>query len=256
MDIRLDNKTILINGVTGAIAGRVAEKCVSRGADVFGIFGKDRQEAERLSKEKNIKVLSIDLCKEKITRDLIKNFLADRKIFGLVNAAGAVIDKPLVRLTDKDWDDVVNVNLTSIFYLTRAVLPMIEPGGRIINLSSTAGLIGSAGQSNYAAAKAGLWAFTKSLSREAAKSGIMVNMVLPGFILSKMTGLGSSGREAGPDNGMVYGLMRERARKESLTGEFITPEVVAEFIVYLVSDYSDGITGQAFNIDNRIRRWW
>lgn len=237
------NKVILINGVTGAIASRVAEKCVSKGADVFGIYGKDIPEAERLSKEKNIKVLSIDLCREKITQDLIKNFLADRKIFGLVNAAGAVIDKPLVRLSPKDWDDVLNVNLNSIFYLTRAVLPMMEPGGRIINISSTAGLIGAEGQSNYAAAKAGLWAFTKALSREAAKSGVMANMVLPGWTLSKMT------------EGVSH-LARERARKESLTGELIKPEVVADFIVYLLSDYSDGITGQAFNIDNRIRRWW
>ena len=243
MNISLKNKTIFINGITGAIGEALARRCSLLGAEVYGIYGKDKSKAEALFREKGIRSLSMDLSYGKIPPDKLKSFLRTKKIYGVINAAGLTIDKPLLRLDEKDWDNVLNVNLTSIFYLTRTVIPLVKKGGRIINLSSSTGMIGREGQINYASAKAGLWAFTKTLARETAKDNIMVNLVLPGFIPSKMT------KKALP-------TVWEKAKKESLTGELIKSKTAADFIVYLLSEYAQGITGQAFNIDNRIRRWW
>lgn len=243
LNIKLDNKIIFINGITGAIGEALARRCVSLGAEVYGIYGKDRLKAAALLKEKGIKSLSIDLSKKKPALSRLKNFLGSKKVYGVINTVGLTIDKPLVYLNEKDWDDVLNVNLSGIFYLTRTMLPRVLEGGRIINLSSSTGLIGGRGQTNYASAKAGLWAFTKTLAREAARYNIMVNLIFPGFVPSKMTG-------------KTPQRIREKAKKESLTGELMRPEVVADFIIYLLSGYTKGITGQAFNIDNRIRRWW
>lgn len=243
MDIQLKNKVILVNGVTGAIGEAVARKCMSLGAEVLGIYGKDTLKAETLLSKNKIKSLSIDLSRKKITPAILKKFLGKKKVYGIVNAGGLTRDKPLVRIDEKDWDDVVRVNLSSIFYLMRSILPYVMEKGRIINLSSSAGLIGGEGQASYASAKAGLWAFTKTLAREVAEDNIMVNLILPGFVPSKMTEKASSS-------------IWEYAKEESLTGEVMTPDVVSDFIVYLLSKYSQGITGQAFNIDNRIRRWW
>ncbi len=243
MVIRLDGKVIFINGVTGAIGEAVARRCSSLGAEVYGTYGKDKPKAEALFKEKGIKSLSIDLAQEKVTQNKIKSLTGAKKIYGLINASGLTIDKPMVRLSEKDWDDVLNINLTGVFYLTRSVVPLMTEAGRIINLSSSVGLIGGEGQANYSSAKAGLSAFTKSLARETAKYRIMVNLVLPGFIPSKMTKKTSQS-------------VREKAKEESLTGELLSREVISDFIVYLLSSYACGITGQVFNIDNRIRRWW
>lgn len=243
MEINLKNKLIFINGLTGAIGETLARKCVSLGASVYGLYGKNKSKAEALFKEMGIKALSFDLGKEKIILDNLKNLFGFKKIYGLINASGLTIDKPLISLKEREWEAVIDLNLNSVFYLTKALLPLITKGGRIINLSSSAGLIGARGQANYASAKAGLWGFTKSLAREASVNKIMVNLVLPGFIPSGMSQRASPSRW-------------EMAREESLTGDLLSPEIVADFIVYLLSDYSQGITGQAFNIDNRIRRWW
>jgi 3-oxoacyl-[acyl-carrier protein] reductase len=243
MEIRLDGKLIFINGLTGAIGEAVARRCSSLGAEVYGIYGKDKSKADTLFKENGIKSLSIDLSKEKTTQNKIKSLTRAKKVYGLINASGLTIDKPLLRLSEKDWEDVLSINLTGVFHFTRSVIPLMAEAGRIINLSSSVGLIGGEYQANYASAKAGLLAFTKSLAREAAKYRIMVNVVMPGFIPSKMTKKTSQS-------------VWEKAREESLTGELLSREVISDFIVYLLSDYACGITGQAFNIDNRIRRWW
>jgi NAD(P)-dependent dehydrogenase (short-subunit alcohol dehydrogenase family) len=243
MQINLENKVIFINGLTGAIGEALAGRCSSLGAEVYGIYGKDRLKAEALLREKGIKSLSIDFSREKAAPDKLKKFLRHKKIHALINAHGLTIDRPLIRLNEKDWDRVLDVNLTSIFHLSRSILPNVAEGGRIINLASSAGLIGSEGQANYASAKAGLWAFTKSLAREAAGNNIMVNLILPGFIPSKMT-------KSAPRHSW------EKAKRESLTGKLMKTEVVTDFIIYLLSKYAQGITGQAFNIDSRIRRWW
>lgn len=243
MEIRLDKKVILINGITGAIGEELARKCISIGAEVYGIYGKDRLKAAALFSEKGIKSISVDFSREKVTLNMLRDLLEFRSVYGVVNAAGLAIDKTLLRISEEDWRDVLNINLTSTFYLTRAILPMMVDKGRIINLSSSVGLVGGKGQVNYASAKAAIWAFTKTLAREVSEKKIMVNLVLPGFFPSKMTAYT-------PED------IQEKAREESLTGELMSKETVADFIIYLLSEHAQGITGQAFNIDNRIRRWW
>jgi 3-oxoacyl-[acyl-carrier protein] reductase len=156
----------------------------------------------------------------------------------LVNNAGVVRDGLLMRMDDSDWDTVVDTNLKGAFLVTKACLrPMIRKrSGRIVSLSSIAGIRGNAGQSNYSASKGGLIAFTKSVAREVASRGITVNAVAPGLI----------------DTEIITG-MTDRAMQTALSqiplGRLGKPEEVAGLVAYLASDRADYITGQVFVID-------
>jgi 3-oxoacyl-[acyl-carrier protein] reductase len=156
----------------------------------------------------------------------------------LVNNAGVVRDGLLMRMDDSDWDTVVDTNLKGAFMVTKACLrPMIRKrSGRIVSLSSIAGIRGNAGQSNYSASKGGLIAFTKSVAREVASRGITVNAVAPGLI----------------DTEIITG-MTDRAMQTALSqiplGRLGKPEEVAGLVAYLASDRADYITGQVFVID-------
>jgi 3-oxoacyl-[acyl-carrier protein] reductase len=156
----------------------------------------------------------------------------------LVNNAGVVRDGLLMRMDDSDWDTVVDTNLKGAFLVTKACLrPMIRKrSGRIVSLSSIAGIRGNAGQSNYSASKGGLIAFTKSVAREVASRGITVNAVAPGLI----------------DTEIITG-MTDRAMQTALSqiplGRLGKPEEVAGLVAYLANDRADYITGQVFVID-------
>jgi 3-oxoacyl-[acyl-carrier protein] reductase len=169
-------------------------------------------------------------------------FEAPGRVDLLVNAAGAVADRPLARMGEADWDRVVEVNLTGAFRCCRAVLPGMAQrrSGCIVNLGSFSGLAGSVGQANYAAAKAGLVGLTKALAREWGRRNIRVNCVLPGFLETGMTA-----------------SLGERRRLEVLgehvLGRFNTAADAARFIVLLVS--LEGVSGQVFQLDSRVGRW-
>lgn len=156
----------------------------------------------------------------------------------LVNNAGIVRDQLLVRMSDEDWDEVLNINLRGAFLCTRAALrPMLKQRwGRVINISSVAGLVGNVGQANYAAAKAGLIAFTKSLAREVASRGITANAVAPGFISTEMTQRLSSSTQ-------------EEILKQIPLGYIGSPEDVAEVVAFLASEKARYITGQVLVVD-------
>jgi len=156
----------------------------------------------------------------------------------LVNNAGITRDGLLMRMKEEDWDAVINTNLKGIFHCTKVVskLMMKKRSGRIVNMASVVGLIGNAGQSNYAAAKAGVIGFSKSMARELASRGITVNMVAPGFIDTDMTAVL-------PDK------VREAMVADIPLGKIGTPENVADAVVFLVSDQASYITGQTINVD-------
>jgi len=156
----------------------------------------------------------------------------------LVNNAGITRDNLMLRMKDQEWNDIIDTNLTSVFRLSRLCMkPMIKARrGRIINIASVVGVTGNAGQANYAAAKAGLIGFGKSLAREVGSRGITVNTVAPGSIVSDMT-------DALPD-----------AQKEALVaditlGRLGTPEDVAQAVLYLASPMGNYVTGQTLHVN-------
>lgn len=156
----------------------------------------------------------------------------------LVNNAGITRDTLMMRMKDEDWDAVIDTNLKSQFLTTKAAIsPMVRArSGRIINITSVVGLMGNAGQANYAAAKAGIIGFTKSVAREIGSRSVTVNAVAPGFIDTELTAVLSED-------------MREGLKKQIPLGRLGTPEDVAGLVVFLASDQAAYITGQTFNCD-------
>ena len=159
----------------------------------------------------------------------------------LVNNAGATANGKIGTLSSSDWDKVVDVNLSAVFRVTRAFLPLLyrSEKGRILNVASRLGVRGGAGASNYAAAKAGLMAFTRSLAMEVGRKGILVNALNPGFMISGMT-------KHVPEE------IKQRHIKESVLGTHADPEEIARFMMYILSDHCRGVSGQIFNYDSRI----
>ncbi|MCF8062772.1 MAG: 3-oxoacyl-[acyl-carrier-protein] reductase [Deltaproteobacteria bacterium] len=156
----------------------------------------------------------------------------------LVNNAGITRDTLLMRMTEQDWDAVLAVNLKSVFNCTRAVIqPMMKQRkGRIVNISSVVGRIGNAGQANYAASKAGILGFTKSVAREAAPRGITVNAVAPGFVATEMTdGLSQKVKDA--------------FMQQIPLGRIGEPDDIAEAVYWLCSDAASYITGQTIHVN-------
>jgi 3-oxoacyl-[acyl-carrier protein] reductase len=160
------------------------------------------------------------------------------KIDILVNNAGITRDTLLIRMKDADWDTVLKINLTGTFNCIRAVskIMMKQRSGRIVNMASVIGLMGNAGQANYAASKAGVIALTKSAAKELASRGILVNAIAPGFIMTRMTD-----------------VLPEPVKAEMLNriplARFGKPEDIANTVLYLVSDASSYITGQVIQVD-------
>jgi len=156
----------------------------------------------------------------------------------LVNNAGITRDQLLLRMTDSEWDDVLNIDLRSVFLCTRAVLKHMlkERKGRIVSIASIVGLMGNAGQANYAAAKAGIVGFTRSVAKEIASRGITANAVAPGFIETDMTA-----------------KLSEKQKQDLMSriplGYLGTPQDVAEVVAFLASDEARYITGQVITID-------
>ena len=190
-DLSLKNKTALVTGATGAIGGSIAKKLLLLGANVI-ITGTNKKKIDDLRKELGPKSLSLiaDLSKDKEIEDLydqsIKKF---KSIDILINNAGTNKDALSIRMTKEQWDEVININLSAAFKLSQLVIKsmMKQKWGRIIGISSIIGIVGNAGQANYAASKAGMIALHKSLALEFASRRITVNCIAPGFIESPMT---------------------------------------------------------------------
>ena len=238
------SKVALITGATRGIGKQVAITLAKEGYDIIINYRSENDDLVNLKNEiekNNVKYLAIkgdvssfEDC-EKIVKEAIKEF---GKIDVLVNNAGITNDMLLLRMKEEDFRKVIDVNLVGTFNMTKNVVQymMKAKSGRIINLASVVGISGNAGQANYAASKAGIIGFTKSLAKELASRNILVNAVAPGFIETDMTNV-------------LKDEVKEQIANTIPLKRQGTPEEVANVIKFLASDDSSYITGQVINID-------
>ena len=240
---QLTGKTSLITGATRGIGRGMATLFAQEGCNVAFTYVSSQEKAIQLENELksygiNAKGYKSDAADFKASDELVNQVVAD---FGtidiLINNAGITRDGLLMRMSEQQWDEVINANLKSVFNLTKAVQKIMLKSrkGSIVNMSSVVGVKGNAGQSNYAASKAGIIGFSKSVALELGSRNIRCNVIAPGFIETEMTGVLNeetvkSWREAIP-------LKRGG-----------TPEDVAQLALFLASDKSSYITGQCINV--------
>ncbi len=236
----LSGKTALVTGATGGIGGQIAKVLAANGAEVI-ITGRNETALNELAKAlgAKAKVIACDLSKQSEVESLIaKAEEKAGKVDILINNAGLTKDTLMMRMKTEDWDEVLNVNLKAAFILSKdAVRSMIKRRfGRIISISSIVGVMGNAGQANYAASKAGLIAMSKSLALEVASRGITVNCIAPGFIATKMTdAIPEAARDA-----LIAKIPAVRL------GE---PSDIAAAALFLSSDEASYITGQTLHVN-------
>ena len=240
----LDGKVAIVTGGSRGIGAEIGARLAEDGAAVV-VSGRDADRLQRAVRELEARGgAALGIAADAANREDCERLVsAARQHFGridiLVNNAGVTHDELLIRMKDEDWDRVIEVNLRGAFMMTRAVSKALvrqKHGGRIINITSTAGAMGNAGQTNYSAAKAGLIGFTKASARELAHWSILVNAVAPGLIETDMTAtLPAAAREA---------LLAQIALKRSGTAR-----EVAEMVRFLAGDGATYITGQVFHVN-------
>lgn len=238
------SKVALITGATRGIGKQIAIKLAKEGYNIAINYRKENEELENTKREieeQNVKCLAVqgDVSNFEDTKRFVDEVINE---FGaidvLVNNAGITKDMLILRMQKEDFESVVNVNLTGTFNVTKNVVPymMKKRSGRIINISSVVGISGNAGQTNYAASKAGIIGFTKSLAKEVASRNILVNAVAPGFIETDMTDV-------------LKDEVKDAIGKQIPLKRMGTPEDVANVVSFLASEKSNYITGQVINID-------
>lgn len=239
----LEGKVALITGATRGIGKGIAEVFAREGAKVAftyaGSVDKAKALEEELSNITTAKGYQSDASDYDAAQKLVEDVLAEfGRIDILINNAGITRDNLMLRMSKDDWDTIIRVNLDSVFNLTKAVIkPMIKAkSGSIINMTSVVGVKGNAGQANYAASKAGVIGFSKSIALELGSRNIRCNAIAPGFIETEMT--------AALDEKTVQGWREGIPLKRG--GQ---PEDVANACVFLGSDMSAYITGQVLNVD-------
>ena len=240
----LENKTVLITGASRGIGNGIATVFAEHGANLVFTYSSSVDAANALETKlqtmgvqaKGYQSNAADFTQ---AQELVENVLADfTTIDVLINNAGITKDNLLMRITEEDFDKVIEVNLKSVFNLTKAVQRSMlkQRQGSIINMSSVVGVKGNAGQSNYAASKAGIIGFSKSVALELGSRNIRCNVIAPGFIETEMTAQLSEDVVAG----WRAGIPLKRGG---------TPNDVANACVFLASDLSSYITGQVINVD-------
>lgn len=240
----LSGKVIAVTGGSRGIGEAIVRRLAREGAHVFTTYNTQPERAEAIANEirtegGKVEFLQVNVADEASVQGFIDHVVkTGGRIDGLVNNAGITRDGLIMRMSTKDWDDVIATNLTGAFYLCRAVTrPMMgQRAGRIVNIGSIVGLGGNAGQANYSAAKAGLVGLTRSLARELASRNILVNLVAPGYVVTDMTDkLTEDQKKAFAD---AIPLKRPA-----------TAEEIASTVSFLLSDASSYVTGQVLTVD-------
>ena len=239
----LKNKVVLITGATGGIGGEIAQQMKNAGATVV-VSGRNSEKLKNDFNDDFIKIvadLSVDGACEKLVNDTIEKA---GHIDILINNAGITKDTLMMRMTDEQFDDVINTNLRATFKMCRAaIMPMMKQKyGRIINMASIVGAVGGAGQTNYAASKGGIIALTKSIAAEVASRGITANCVAPGFIKTPMTDVLSD-------------ELKKTYLSQIPAGRFGEPMDVANACVFLASDEASYINGQTIHVNGGMGRF-
>ncbi|MCD4784977.1 MAG: 3-oxoacyl-[acyl-carrier-protein] reductase [Candidatus Eremiobacteraeota bacterium] len=241
--MELVGKSALVTGSGGGIGKATALELAEAGADVI-ICDINKEAAEATAEEiftmgRKSRAFTVDVSDAIQVQEMVKAVIADfNKIDILVNNAGITRDGLLIRMKEENWDKVLSVNLKSVYLVTKAVSRYMlkARSGRIVNIASVIGLIGNAGQANYAASKAGVIGFTKSIAREFSSRNITVNAIAPGFIRTAMT-------DALSDE------VKSQMLESIPLGCFGEPSDVANVVHFLVSGMARYLTGQVIHVD-------
>jgi 3-oxoacyl-[acyl-carrier protein] reductase len=237
----MKDKIILITGANRGIGHNILKKIATYGYTVIGT-SRSKDGADTITealKNSNGKGIVMDVTNQESINTSVSKIKEDYgTIYGLINNAGITNDNLLMRMSDEQWNTVIETNLTSLYRVTKSVVKdmMKARTGRIVNIGSIVGMMGNAGQSNYSATKSGLLGFTKSLAREVSSRNINVNAISPGFI----------------DTDMTRALSEEQI--EALTkniplGRIASPDEVSSVVAFLLSDDSSYITGENINVN-------
>ena len=243
----LENKVVIVTGAARGIGEGIALKFAEQGAHVAFTYVSESSADKAKSLEEKLAALGVKAkayrsnagdfteC-ESFVNEVVKEF---GSVDVCVNNAGISKDNLLLRMTPEQWDDVMQINLKSVFNMTKQVIrPMMKAkSGSIINMSSVFGLMGNAGQSSYAASKAGIIGFTKSVAKELGSRNIRCNAIAPGFVETDMTGYLKEGEQA------------DKYKAGIPLGRFGTAEDIANVTLFLASDMSAYVTGQVIGVD-------
>ncbi len=238
----LKDTVVLITGATGGIGGAIAQQMKNAGATVV-VTGRDGKKLSQFDNSfiKIVADLSVDGAADKLISDVIEK---SGRIDVLINNAGITADTLMMRMSDEQFDNVLNTNLRATFKLCRAALiPMMKQRfGRIINMASIVGVVGGAGQANYAASKGAIIAMTKSIAAEVASRGITANAIAPGFIKTPMTDV-------------LPNELKKKYLEQIPAGRFGEPIDVANACVFLASDEASYINGQTIHVNGGMGRF-
>jgi 3-oxoacyl-[acyl-carrier protein] reductase len=242
--MRFANQVAIVTGAGRGLGHAIAVRLASEGARV-AVVSRTEQNAVQTAEEINAKYFglakayAVDVAQGDAVKKLNEQILADfSRVDILVNNAGLTRDGLVMRMSEADWDTVIETNLKGAFHFIQAVLrPMLrQRSGRIVNIASVAGLMGNAGQANYAASKAGLIGLTKSIAREVSSRSITCNAVAPGFIDTDMTAV-------------LPQELKDNVVKQIPLGRFGEPADIAAAVAFLVSAEAKYITGQTLTVD-------